>query len=314
MAAQPLRDVGPDLVVTFESCPGGRIYERTPDGSDDWGDVLAWEPLHRLAYLWHLGTDRSRATEVDISFVGDDTTTVTHRGWERLGADGLAWRQRNLGGQGRPAAPLPRCGRLLCGGGQDLGGVDQGRRSPARPGSAGGAGRTRCRWCRAADHRVERARPPSALGRSVAEALGFSSWALPKVPETWMATLASGRSMEKRPTLDTTSSAELCPEGGEQLLALLHGVSPVITGRPAARPGSERRGTGRSRAPGRPGGPRPGWPPLVLGGGGGHLGDSGSSGSARVVHPLLVGQVDPDLDAVGCRHQPWASRSRQGTS
>jgi uncharacterized protein YndB with AHSA1/START domain len=103
VAAQPLHDVGPGLVVTFESRPGGRIYERAPDGAEhDWGEVLAWEPPHRLAYLWHLGTDRSRATEVDISFAGDDITTVTitHRGWERLGADGLGWRQRNLGGWG----------------------------------------------------------------------------------------------------------------------------------------------------------------------------------------------------------------------
>ncbi|HEY4791796.1 MAG TPA: hypothetical protein VIJ05_10780, partial [Actinomycetes bacterium] len=56
---------------------------------------------HRLADLWHLGTDRSRATEVDISFTGGDagtTVTIVHRGWERLGADGPAWRQRNLGG------------------------------------------------------------------------------------------------------------------------------------------------------------------------------------------------------------------------
>ena len=55
----------------------------------------------RLAYLWRLGTDRTRATEVDISFTGEaDTTTVTivHRGWDRLGADADAWRQRNLGG------------------------------------------------------------------------------------------------------------------------------------------------------------------------------------------------------------------------
>ena len=93
----------PGLVVTFEARPGGRIYERAPDGAEhDWGEVLTWEPPHRLAYLWHLGTDRSRATEVDISFAGDDTTTVTitHRGWERLGADGPGWRQRILGGWG----------------------------------------------------------------------------------------------------------------------------------------------------------------------------------------------------------------------
>ena len=59
------------------------------------------DPPHRLAYLWHLGTDRSRATEVAISFTGDasaTTVTITHRGWERLGADASAWRQRNLGG------------------------------------------------------------------------------------------------------------------------------------------------------------------------------------------------------------------------
>ena len=93
----------PGLVVTFESRPGGRIYERTPDGTEhDWGEVLAWEPPRRLAYLWHLGTDRSRATEVDISFTGGGdagtTVTIVHRGWERLGPDGPAWRQRNLGG------------------------------------------------------------------------------------------------------------------------------------------------------------------------------------------------------------------------
>jgi uncharacterized protein YndB with AHSA1/START domain len=92
----------PGLVVTIEPRAGGRIFERTPEGAEhDWGEVLAWEPPNRLAYLWHLGTDRSRATEVDISFTGGasaTTVTITHRGWERLGADAPAWRQRNLGG------------------------------------------------------------------------------------------------------------------------------------------------------------------------------------------------------------------------
>jgi uncharacterized protein YndB with AHSA1/START domain len=92
----------PGLVVTFEPRPGGRIYERTPEGAEhDWGEVVAWEPPHRLAYLWHLGTERGRATEVDISFTGHaaaTTVTIVHRGWERLGPDGPAWRDRNLGG------------------------------------------------------------------------------------------------------------------------------------------------------------------------------------------------------------------------
>jgi DNA-binding transcriptional ArsR family regulator len=121
----------PGLVVTFESRAGGRIYERTPDGTEhDWGEVLAWEPPRRLAYLWHLGTDHGRATEVDISFAGGAgasatsaagaaSSPTTGRRWvPRSGWPGSRWR--------RPA----------------------GRRSPARPGSAGGAGRSRCRWCR----------------------------------------------------------------------------------------------------------------------------------------------------------------------
>jgi uncharacterized protein YndB with AHSA1/START domain len=49
----------PGLSVVFE--PGGRIYERTPDGTEhDWGEVLVWEPPHRLVYLWHLRFDRNR--------------------------------------------------------------------------------------------------------------------------------------------------------------------------------------------------------------------------------------------------------------
>ncbi len=78
------------LTVTFEPRPGGRIYERTPDGVEqDWGEVLVWEPPHRLAYLWHLRFDRRDATEVEITFTdehGATTVNIVHRGWERLGA------------------------------------------------------------------------------------------------------------------------------------------------------------------------------------------------------------------------------------
>jgi uncharacterized protein YndB with AHSA1/START domain len=116
----------PGLVVRFEPRPGGRVFERTPQGDEhDWGEVLAWEPPHRLAYLWHLGTDRGRATEVDICFTGDaaaTTVTIVHRGWERLGADAPSWRERNLGGWGgllphyRQAAAPPAGARSPGGG------------------------------------------------------------------------------------------------------------------------------------------------------------------------------------------------------
>jgi DNA-binding transcriptional ArsR family regulator len=92
-----------DLFVVLEGGTGGRIYERSPDGVEhDWGEVTVWEPPTRLGYLWHPRRDRADATEVEITFVehGDVATRIEieHRGWERLGADGDAWRTRNRGG------------------------------------------------------------------------------------------------------------------------------------------------------------------------------------------------------------------------
>jgi uncharacterized protein YndB with AHSA1/START domain len=91
------------LTVILEPRAGGRFFERTPDGREiDWGEVLAWEPPHRLVYSWHLRRDRADATEVEIRFVPTsmDTTRVEieHRAWERLGSDGPIWRERNHGG------------------------------------------------------------------------------------------------------------------------------------------------------------------------------------------------------------------------
>lgn len=92
-----------DLTVVLEPRSGGRIFERRASGLEhDWGEVTIWEPPTRLGYTWHLNRDRSDATEVEIRFVprGDDATVVQieHRGWERLGAEGAPWRDRNLGG------------------------------------------------------------------------------------------------------------------------------------------------------------------------------------------------------------------------
>jgi uncharacterized protein YndB with AHSA1/START domain len=92
----------PDLEITFEPGAGGRIYERTPAGVEhDWGEIVSWEPPERLRYLWHIRRDRGDATEVDITFAAGGAgtiVTIVHRGWERLGAEGPQWRDRNRQG------------------------------------------------------------------------------------------------------------------------------------------------------------------------------------------------------------------------
>ena len=91
------------LTVVLEPRPGGRIFERRASGIEhDWGQVTIWEPPTRLGYTWHLNRDASDATDVEIRFTaqGDANTKVEieHRGWERLGAEGQTWRDRNNGG------------------------------------------------------------------------------------------------------------------------------------------------------------------------------------------------------------------------
>jgi uncharacterized protein YndB with AHSA1/START domain len=91
------------LAVTLEGRVGGRIFERTGDGSEtDWGVVTTWEPPERLAYTWHLRRESADATDVEIRFVrvaaARTRVEIEHRGWERLGASGREWRDRNRGG------------------------------------------------------------------------------------------------------------------------------------------------------------------------------------------------------------------------
>ena len=92
------------LRVEFEPRVGGRIFERTADGREaDWGEITAWEPPRRLAYLWHLRHDRADATRVEVSFAASaegTAVTIVHSGWERLGARGEGLRERNQRGWG----------------------------------------------------------------------------------------------------------------------------------------------------------------------------------------------------------------------
>ncbi len=86
----------------------------------------------------------------------------------------------------------------------------------------------------AGDHRVEDAPAAVGFGRSSRPSRCASSWREPKVPETCTATDASGRSMEKFATLDTTS-VWISPraERVEQQLAL------GVLGRPLDHRGVE---------------------------------------------------------------------------
>lgn len=104
-----------DLTVVLEPRVGGRLFERRADGREhDWGEVTAWEPPARLAYTWHLKRDRADATDVEILFSalgrGRTQVVIEHSGWERLGADGVPWRDRNHGGW---ASLLPHYLRAL---------------------------------------------------------------------------------------------------------------------------------------------------------------------------------------------------------
>jgi uncharacterized protein YndB with AHSA1/START domain len=92
-----------DAQVVLERYVGGRIYERTPDGTEhDWGEVTQWDPPHRLGYRWHLRRDRADATDVEIRFLAATASStvveIQHRGWERLGAEADVWRDRNRTG------------------------------------------------------------------------------------------------------------------------------------------------------------------------------------------------------------------------
>ncbi len=91
------------LEIVLEPKVGGRIFERTAAGVEhDWGEVTLWEPPTRFGYRWHLRRDRADATDVEIRFSaapkGITRVDIEHSGWERLGAEGQEWRDRNRGG------------------------------------------------------------------------------------------------------------------------------------------------------------------------------------------------------------------------
>jgi uncharacterized protein YndB with AHSA1/START domain len=100
---------GDALAIVFEPHPGGRIFERTSDGRElEWGEVLDWEAPRRLRLLWHHVFDRSEATQVEVAFTEADGGTkvrIVQTGWEALGDEGRARRDRTSAGWSNVTAP-----------------------------------------------------------------------------------------------------------------------------------------------------------------------------------------------------------------
>ena len=68
--------------VVLEPRAGGRLYEVTAAGEQDWGSVLAWEPPHRVLLEWQIG--EARGSEVEVRFLPEGPGTrveLEHRGF-----------------------------------------------------------------------------------------------------------------------------------------------------------------------------------------------------------------------------------------
>lgn len=89
--------------IGIEPGAGGAAYERGPAGNTlIWGRVLAWEPPRRLVLAWLISPNReviadpADASEIEVRFepAGPARTRVSveHRGFERHGPEGAAYR------------------------------------------------------------------------------------------------------------------------------------------------------------------------------------------------------------------------------
>ena len=92
----------PPKECCVETHLGGRLFERTNEGKElVWGHITVWEPPHRLAYTWQVGTAPEKAQLIEITFA--DTSegsklTLRHSGWEKLGEHGARAREGYDGG------------------------------------------------------------------------------------------------------------------------------------------------------------------------------------------------------------------------
>jgi uncharacterized protein YndB with AHSA1/START domain len=90
--------------VVFEPNVGGRVYEVTDGGEQDWARVKAWEPPDGFVLEWLIGDARGTEVEVRFSPEGPGARVVLeHRGW---GPDGASSHDRYSEGWNVVLAPF----------------------------------------------------------------------------------------------------------------------------------------------------------------------------------------------------------------
>jgi uncharacterized protein YndB with AHSA1/START domain len=78
--------------LEFQARLEGSILEHLSDGRTlPWGEVIAWEPPHRVVMAWRPHSLPEPPTEIEATFTAHGNATVVqieHRGWELL-SDGF---------------------------------------------------------------------------------------------------------------------------------------------------------------------------------------------------------------------------------
>lgn len=78
--------------AVMEPRKGGRLYEVWRDGSiHPYGEVLVWEPPHRVVHSWYVGHTPDESSEVELRFVAisarETRVELEHRNWENMAGD-----------------------------------------------------------------------------------------------------------------------------------------------------------------------------------------------------------------------------------
>lgn len=88
------------FTVGLEAWAGGRVYEYTAEGEQlEWGELTAWQQPRRIGLRWHLHGPREQATNVEVSFSGEEGSTtvrLVESGFASAGADREQLRERSL--------------------------------------------------------------------------------------------------------------------------------------------------------------------------------------------------------------------------